>query len=127
MPKPKADGNNWHPGDAPSQVLKWAVESLAKAGTLSVIGVYPEAMQTFPVGNFMEKNLTMRAEICNHRKYVPKLVDLVRMGQVNPAEVLTQAEPITSAIEAYKLFDRRAPGWVKVELKPPVAVRAQTA
>ncbi|HXO60717.1 MAG TPA: zinc-binding dehydrogenase [Candidatus Acidoferrales bacterium] len=119
--KSKPDGDNWHPGDAPSQVVKWAVESLAKVGTLSVIGVYPEAMQTFPLGNFMEKNLTLRAGNCNHRKYVPKLVDLARMGQVNPAEVLTQAEPITSAIEAYKLFDRRAPGWVKVELKPAVA------
>jgi threonine dehydrogenase-like Zn-dependent dehydrogenase len=119
--KSKPDGDNWHPGDAPSQVVKWAVESLAKVGTLSVIGVYPDAMQTFPLGNFMEKNLTLRAGNCNHRKYVPKLVDLVRMGQVNPAEVLTQAEPITSAIEAYKLFDRRAPGWVKVELKPAVA------
>jgi threonine dehydrogenase-like Zn-dependent dehydrogenase len=119
--KSKPDGDNWHPDDAPSQVVKWAVESLAKVGTLSVIGVYPEAMQTLPLGNFMEKNLTLRAGNCNHRKYVPKLVDLVRMGQVNPAEVLTQAEPITSAIEAYKLFDRRAPGWVKVELKPAVA------
>jgi threonine dehydrogenase-like Zn-dependent dehydrogenase len=127
VPKPKSDGDNWHPGDAPSQVLKWAVESLAKAGTLSIIGVYPEAMQTFPVGNFMEKNLTMRAGNCNHRKYVSKLVDLVRMGQINPADVLTQAEPITSAVEAYKLFDRRAPGWVKVELKPAVAERAPLA
>jgi threonine dehydrogenase-like Zn-dependent dehydrogenase len=49
------------------------------------------------------------------------------MGQVNPAEVLTQTEPIISAIEAYKLFDRRAPGWVKVELKPAVAALAQSA
>jgi hypothetical protein len=107
VPKPKPEGDNWHPGNAPSQVVKWAVESLAKAGTLSIIGVYPEAMQTFPLGNFMEKNMTMRAGNCNHRKYIPKLVDLVRMGQVNPAEVLTQTEPIISAIEAYKLFDRR--------------------
>ena len=25
----------------PSQALRWAVEALAKAGTLSIIGVYP--------------------------------------------------------------------------------------
>jgi threonine dehydrogenase-like Zn-dependent dehydrogenase len=127
VPKAKPDGDNWHPGDAPSQVVKWAVDCLAKAGTLSIIGVYPEAMQTFPLGAFMEKNLVLRAGNCNHRKYVPQLVDLVRMGRVDPAEVLTQAEPITSAIDAYKLFDRRAPGWVKVELKPSEVARAQTA
>jgi hypothetical protein len=25
---------------------------------------------------------------------------------------------LTSAIEAYKAFDQRQPGWIKVELKP---------
>ncbi|CAM5327959.1 hypothetical protein SSTU70S_04744 [Stutzerimonas stutzeri] len=45
-----APNNNaqWQPGDAPSQALEWAVQALAKAGTLSIIGVYsPEAMR-FP-------------------------------------------------------------------------------
>jgi threonine dehydrogenase-like Zn-dependent dehydrogenase len=27
-------------------------------------------------------------------------------------------KPLTDAIEAYKAFDRREPGWIKVELKP---------
>jgi threonine dehydrogenase-like Zn-dependent dehydrogenase len=29
------------PGDEPSQAMQWAVRGLAKAGTLSIIGVYP--------------------------------------------------------------------------------------
>ncbi len=33
-----ARGGQWVPGDAPSQVLTWAVQAQAKAGTLSVIG-----------------------------------------------------------------------------------------
>jgi threonine dehydrogenase-like Zn-dependent dehydrogenase len=37
---------------------------------------------------------------------------------IDPAGVLTQTEPLTDAIEAYKAFDRRESGWVKVELKP---------
>jgi threonine dehydrogenase-like Zn-dependent dehydrogenase len=31
---------------------------------------------------------------------------------------VTQTEPIASAIDAYKAFDTRKPGWVKIELKP---------
>lgn len=31
------------PGDAPTQALRWAVKALARAGTLSIIGVYPPA------------------------------------------------------------------------------------
>lgn len=33
---------NWEPGDAPSLVLSWSVEAVAKAGTVSIIGVYGE-------------------------------------------------------------------------------------
>ena len=109
---------NWNPGAAPSQALQWAVDALAKAGTLSIIGVYPETAQTFPIGKAMNKNLSIRQGNCNHRKYIPKLVDMIRTDVVNPSSVLTNLEPLTSAIEAYKLFDRREPGWIKVELLP---------
>ena len=33
----------------------------------------------------------------------------------------SQTEPLTSAIEAYKAFDQRQPGWLKVELEPATA------
>ena len=31
---------------------------------------------------------------------------------------LTQLEGVTDAVEAYEAFDRRQPGWLKVELEP---------
>ena len=100
-------------------MLQWAVEALAKAGKLSIIGVYPETAQVFPIGSALGKNLTMRMGNCNHMRYIPLLVQLVRTGAIDPAEILTQTEPLTSAIEAYKQFDLRHPGWIKVKLEPP--------
>jgi threonine dehydrogenase-like Zn-dependent dehydrogenase len=94
------------------------VQSLAKAGTLSIIGVYPPSHQFFPVGMAMNKNLTINMGNCNHRKYIPKLVEMVRTGAINPKKILTQVEPMVSAIDAYKAFDRRQAGWMKVELVP---------
>ena len=120
--KENQQGDNWHPGDAPSLVFDWAIEALAKAGTLSVIGVYGE-VSTFPIGDAMEKNLTIRMGNCNHRKYIPKLLELVRTGAIDPTEVLTQVEPISDVIEAYKQFDKRTPGWVKVMLEPEAVER----
>ncbi len=120
-PKANPQGDNWNPGDAPSQVLMWAVKALAKAGTLSVIGVYPETVQLFPLGQAMEKNISISMGNCNHRKYIPKLVDVVRSGVVDPTEILTHREPLTAAIDAYKTFDRRQPGWIKVKLEPALA------
>jgi threonine dehydrogenase-like Zn-dependent dehydrogenase len=66
----------------------------------------------------MNKNLTLQMGNCNHRKYIPELVDMVKSGVIDPMEVLTQREPLTSVIEAYKAFDERQPGWIKVELMP---------
>lgn len=117
-PDARPDGRHWQPGDAPSLVLQWAVESLAKAGTLAIIGVYPPTARTFPIGAAMNKNLTLRMGNCHHRRYIPRLVDLVRAGIVDPSRILTEREPLATAIAAYKQFDLHAPGWVKVELLP---------
>ncbi|KAF3883790.1 MULTISPECIES: zinc-dependent alcohol dehydrogenase [Nostocales] len=119
-PQTNPQNGNWHPGNAPSQVLEWAVQALAKAGTLSIIGVYPLTHKFFPIGMAMNRNLTIKMGNCNHRKYIPTLVDLVRGGAIDPAQILTQVQPLTSVIDAYKAFDRRQAGWVKVELVPGV-------
>jgi threonine dehydrogenase-like Zn-dependent dehydrogenase len=111
------DGH-WKPGDAPSQALRWAVEGLAKAGTLSIVGVYPPTMEAFPIGMAMNKNLTINMGNCNHRKYLPHLVELVRTGTVVPSALITQVEDIENAIDAYRTFDKRQAGWLKVELAP---------
>jgi threonine dehydrogenase-like Zn-dependent dehydrogenase len=117
-PETNPQGDNWHPGDAPSQALTWAVQALAKAGTLSIIGVYPPTHRFFPIGMAMNKNFTINMGNCDHRQYIPKLVDVVRNGTIDPTEVLTQVEPLTSVIDAYKAFDKRQAGWIEVELVP---------
>ena len=89
-PETHPDDGNWVPGDAPSQVLEWGVEAVAKAGTLSIIGVYPQTMKSFPLGQAVMKNLTLQMGNCNHRKYIPILVELVRSGMVDPVPVLSQ-------------------------------------
>jgi len=122
-PQQHPDGPNWHPGDAPSQAQRWAIEVLAKAGTLAIIGVYPINDMVFPVGMAMGKNLTLRMGNCNHRKYIPRLLELVQSGAFDPAQILTKHESIESVIDAYKSFDTRQPGWLKVALTLP-ATRA---
>ncbi len=117
-PQTRPQDGSWEPGDAPSQALDWAVQALAKAGTLAVIGVYPPSLRAFPIGAAMGKNLTIKTGNCNHRKYISRLVDLTRSGAIDPTAVLTQVEPLTGVIEAYKAFDRRQPGWIKVQLTP---------
>ena len=113
-----ARAEGWTPGGEPAQALRWAVDSLAKAGTLGIIGVYPPQMETFPLGTAMNKNLTVNMGNCNHRRYLPMLVGRVRTGEIDPTRVLTQNEPMDDVLEAYREFDRRRRGWVKVRIVP---------
>lgn len=114
IPKEKA----FQPGGAPSQSLKWAIESAAKAGTVSVIGVYSSPVSSFPIEQVLEKNLTLKAGNCNHRRYMPEMIELVRSGVIEPEQFLTQREPIESAIDAYRSFAKHEKGWIKVKLEP---------
>jgi threonine dehydrogenase-like Zn-dependent dehydrogenase len=106
------------PGDAPSQALRWEIDAIAKAGTLGIVGVYPPAAEHFPIGMAMNKNLTLKMGNCNHRRYVPGLVELVRSGAVRPGNVISQIGDLIGAINAYENFDQRAEGWHKVALDP---------
>lgn len=115
----------FRPGGAPSQALKWAIESVAKGGTVSVIGVYSAPVQDFPIQTVLEKNLTLKAGNCNHRRYMPDMIELVRAGVIRPEQFLTQKEPIQSAIDAYRSFAEHERGWIKVKLEP--ASRKQKA
>jgi threonine dehydrogenase-like Zn-dependent dehydrogenase len=109
-------GSQWQPGSGPTQVLQWAVDCVAKAGTICLIGVYPPTVEQFPIGEAFMKNLTITMGNCNHRKYIPRLVELTRAGAVDPSALVTQVEELADAVEAYEQFDRRRSGWLKVAL-----------
>ncbi|MFY1693010.1 zinc-dependent alcohol dehydrogenase [Plantactinospora sp. WMMB782] len=106
----------WAPGDAPTQAARWAVQAVAKAGTIGVVGVYPQTVTSFPFGEAMMKNLTVKAGNCHHRRYIPELLRLVDNGTVDPAQLLTRHEPLTDVLDAYRQFQDRDPGWLKVAL-----------
>ncbi len=116
-PDASPDGDLWMPGDAPSQAARWAVDAVAKAGSIGVIGVYPPGFEGFPFGTAMNKNLTVHMGNCNHRRYLPELLDLVRTDVVDPTAFITRREEPTAAIEAYESFDRREDGWLKTVLE----------
>jgi threonine dehydrogenase-like Zn-dependent dehydrogenase len=80
-PEQDPHGDTWVPGNAPSQSLQWAVEAVAKAGSIGIIGVYRPQLTSLPTGAAMNKNLTVQMGNCNHRRYIPHPLDLVRTAR----------------------------------------------
>lgn len=123
------DGKQWRAGDAPDMPLTGALEMIAKAGTLSIVGLYPEGFKGFDLGKAFGKNITVRMGDCSHRRYLPHLLRAVASGSLRPSHILTQRTGFADAIEAYQAFDRHEQAWLKVELVPsapaPVATKGE--
>jgi threonine dehydrogenase-like Zn-dependent dehydrogenase len=111
-------GDQWRQGDAPSQALQWCLQSVRKSGVLSIIGLYSQAFLLFPIGFAMQKALTVRAANCSHRKYVPELLSLIETSELQLSDIFTKLEPFSDVIDCYRHFDKREPGWLKVDLVP---------
>ena len=81
-------------------------------------GVYRQCLWFFPPGKAMMENLTSRSGHCNHRKNFPMLVQIVSAKSVKPERVITQEQPIVSALDVYRRFADRKASRLKVELRP---------
>lgn len=115
-PDARPDGPRWCPGDSPAQVGRWAVETVAKAGTIGVIGVYVAPFSSWPIGAAMMRNLVVRMGNAPHRRYIPELVQLARTGAVSPSDFISQHQPVEHAVSAYQSFEQREVGWLKTTL-----------
>ena len=45
-------------------------------------------------------------------------MQIVAAGTIRPETIITQDQPLVSAIDAYRMFDENVAGWMKVELRP---------
>ncbi len=98
--------------------LSWAIQSVRKGGTVSIIGTYGPPFNLVPIGTAMNKGLTLRMNQANVRRYLPHLLDLVRRGDLDGEALITHRFPLERAAEAYRTFDRKLDGCVKAVLVP---------
>jgi threonine dehydrogenase-like Zn-dependent dehydrogenase len=88
------------------------------AGTLSVPGVYGGLIDKFPMGQIMNKGLTIRTGQTHVRKWTDDLVQRIEEGQIDPSFVITHQRPLADGPELYKTFREKKDGCIKVVLKP---------
>lgn len=104
-----------------TQALEWQIGAVKKAGTLSIVGLYLERVNDFPLDQIQKKNLTLRAGNCNHRKYTPLLMRLVQDGTLDPSFVISDTFPLDQAPDAYREFDQNQNQHLKIVLETPAS------
>jgi threonine dehydrogenase-like Zn-dependent dehydrogenase len=99
-------------------VLRQMMLACRKGGTLSVMGVYGGFIDKVPMGALMNKALTLRTGQMHGQKYIPRLVEHVLNGEVDPSVVFTHYLPLAEAKQGFELFKHKKDNCVKVLLKP---------
>ena len=101
--------------------LHWAINSVKKGGIVSVVGVYGPTDSLVPMGNVLNKGITIRASQTSVKRLLPKMIDHIKEGRINPKEMITHRIPLEEIAEGYHIFSKKLDNCIKTVLIPPSA------
>jgi len=99
-------------------VLRQAIHCCRNFGTVSVIGVYGGFLDKIPMGAAINRGLTFRMAQTPVQRYLPKLLQYIDEGKIDPTVVITHVAPLEKGPELYDTFREKKDGCIKVVLKP---------
>ena len=102
-------------------VLHWAINSARKGGKISIVGVYGPTFNFVPIGNAVNKGLTMRMNQAAVKRHLPRLIEHVEAGRLKPSDIITHRFPLEEVADAYHIFSSKLDNCIKPVLIPPAA------
>jgi Threonine dehydrogenase and related Zn-dependent dehydrogenases len=93
--------------------LQWAINSVKKGGVVSIVGVYGPTGNMIPIGNVLNKGITIRANQTSVKRLLPRLIEHVQNGVLNPKELITHRIPLQDVSDAYRIFSDKLDGCIK--------------
>src|SRR5690606_17530480 len=87
--------------------LHWAINSVKKGGIVSIVGVYGPTGNLIPIGNVVNKGITIRANQTAVKRLLPKMIEHVQAGRIDPKELITHRIPLEEVAEAYHIFNNK--------------------
>jgi threonine dehydrogenase-like Zn-dependent dehydrogenase len=101
--------------------LGWAIQSVRRGGHVVAIGAYAPPWNLVPVGELMNKGITLRSAECNVKRYLPRLVEHIREGRLDPTSIITHRGPLEAGPDLYEIFAGRKEHCIKCVLVPDAA------
>ena len=100
-------------------VLHWCINSVRKGGTVSIVGVYGPTFNAVPIGNVVNKGLTIRANQASVKRHLPRLIEHIQAGRIKPSEIITHRIPLADISAAYHIFSSKLDNCIKPVLVMP--------
>ena len=101
--------------------VNWAVNSVRKGGVVVIIGAYGPPQNLVPLGSIMNKGITVRANQTPVKRQIPRLLEHIRAGRINPREIITHRFPLEEISEGYRTFTSKLDGCIKPVIIPDSA------
>lgn len=98
--------------------IQLAIGLVAKQGTISVVGAGTATSKDFPIRELLIRNLTFRAGVCSVQEHWELLIQLIQQGRLHPERFVTHSFPLNQGEEAYRMFDARTDGALKMVMTP---------
>jgi hypothetical protein len=96
-----------------------AIDIVRRGGTISLSGVYGGAADPMPMLTLFDKQIQLHMGQCNVKRWVPEIMPLLTDDDPLGCDTFaTHRVPLAEAPQAYKLFQQKSDGCVKVQLKP---------
>jgi threonine dehydrogenase-like Zn-dependent dehydrogenase len=100
-------------------VLHWCINCVRKGGVVSIVGVYGPTFNAMPIGNAVNKGLTLRMNQASVKRHLPRLIEHIQAGRIKPSEVITHRFPLEEIADAYHMFSSKLDNMIKPVLIPP--------
>jgi threonine dehydrogenase-like Zn-dependent dehydrogenase len=99
-------------------VLREMIYVCRPAGVISIPGVYGGLADKVPMGQLMNKGLTIRTGQTHVNRWTDDLLHRIEEGQIDPSFVITHTVSLDEGPEMYKVFRDKQDSCIKVVLKP---------
>jgi threonine dehydrogenase-like Zn-dependent dehydrogenase len=98
--------------------LREAISACRKGGTVSIPGVYGGWLDKFPLGAAFAKGLTLKMGQTHMHKYMPRLLERIEHGEIDPGYIITHRVALDDVPRMYKTFREKQDHCIKVVIKP---------
>jgi S-(hydroxymethyl)glutathione dehydrogenase / alcohol dehydrogenase len=98
--------------------LNWAIDSVRKGGTVSVMGAYGPMFSAVKFGDAMNKGLTLRMNQCPAKRQWPRLFSHIQHGYLKPNDIVTHRIPLEHIAEGYHIFSAKLDDCIKPIVLP---------
>jgi threonine dehydrogenase-like Zn-dependent dehydrogenase len=103
--------------DRPS-VLRQAIQSVRKGGTVSIPGVYGGLLDKVPFGAAFGKGVTMKMGQTNMHNYMRPLLKRIEEGQIDPSRIISHCITLDEVPAMYKIWRDKKEKVTKIVIDP---------